>query len=72
MLFATNLNSQSITERTSAERFHYLTTRTSKERRLDIEDERRWKQELVRLARQQAKEDGEEEAERKLWHRKTK
>jgi hypothetical protein len=69
MLFATNVNSPSVTERKSAERYEQLVYRTAKERRQDIEYERRWKAETARLAREEAQADGEEEAERQLWHR---
>ena len=69
MLYATNLNSASTTERMSAERYDWLVYASKKERRRDAADALKCRKADAAAAAKERARDQEIEAERKLWHR---
>ncbi len=70
MLFATNLNSPSITERQSAERYHFLLNATKQERREEAEFKRQAMLADAQFERERDMRGRELEEERRIAHKK--
>jgi hypothetical protein len=71
MLYATNLNSPSLTERLSAERWDYLLYATKKEKRADDKIRRENAREDARIEREEAERKSWLNTERRLLHQQT-